>query len=96
MLAGEIRSADVKGAAEARPLLAEQLKGFDNKHRENLDETGLYYKALPLRSHLNADDRAEGFKRLKARVTLVIITSADGDFEVILMNIFPAFIDLYI
>ncbi len=66
--------------------MAAQLKDYDNKHRENLDESGLYYKALPLRSHMNANDQAEGFKRLKDRVTLVVITSSDGDFEVILLN----------
>ncbi len=35
---------------------------------------------------MNANDQAEGFKRLKDRVTLVVFTSSGSDFEVILLN----------
>ncbi len=37
---------------------------------------------LPLRTHAAADDHAEGFKRVKDRLTLVIITNAAGYFDV--------------
>lgn len=79
---GEIRSADVDAAVAAAPLLADALAGYSDDLRFNLDETGLYWRLLPLKTLAAADDSAEGFKLSKERVTLVIITNAAGYFEV--------------
>ncbi len=79
---GERRSADLEGAAAAAPVLADLLKDFDDSHRFNLDETCCYWRLLPLRTHADADDQAEGFKRVKDRITIVVITNAAGYFDV--------------
>jgi hypothetical protein len=79
---GEIRSADVDAAVAAAPLLADALAGYSDDLRFNLDESGLYWRLLPLKTLAAADDAAEGFKLSKERVTLVIITNAAGYFEV--------------
>jgi hypothetical protein len=83
---GEIRSADVEGAAAAAPLLADALAGYLDHMRFNLDETGLYWRLLPLKTLAAADDSAEGFKLSKERITLVIVTNAAGYFEVCIMQ----------
>ncbi len=64
------------------PSLAECLKPFPDELRFNLDETGLYWRLLPTKTIADASDSAEGFKRSKERVTLVIITNAAGYFDV--------------
>ncbi len=79
---GEVRSADQDGAAAAAPLLACELDAFPDNLWFNLDETGLYWRLLPLKTLASAENSAEGFKLSKEQVTLVIILNAAGYFEV--------------
>lgn len=88
---GELRSADIAGAVASLPDLAEKLKQYPNAMRYNMDETGLYWRLLPMKTITDASDSVEGFKRSKERVTVVIITNAEGFFEVLKFGVFGVY-----
>lgn len=77
---GERRSADLRAAASGVPALNLLMIGFEDKHRYNMDETALYWRALPLRTLNDVSEEAEGFRRSKERVTLAVWSRADGGY----------------
>jgi hypothetical protein len=79
---GEKRSADLASAATGKLEIARKLLvgRFDDAHRMNMDETGLYWRAIPTRSLVRSEEDSEGFKKLKNRITLCVFSTADGSF----------------
>ena len=81
-LHGENKSADVDAAAQGVIVLNEQMVEFSNEDRVNVDETGLYWRCLPSKTLGNAKEDSQGFKKLKDRITVVVLSTASGYFDI--------------
>jgi hypothetical protein len=58
--------------------LKNEIKGFQPKDVYNLDETALFYRLLPNKTYAFGDESRHGYKQFKERVTIVLISNADG------------------
>jgi hypothetical protein len=58
--------------------LKDDLKGYRPQDVYNLDETALFYRLLPSKTYVFSDEKRFGDKKFKDRITLVLITNADG------------------
>ncbi len=69
-LRGESADANLDRVREWKSTeLQAELEGFDERDIFNLDETALFYRALPSRSYVFAGDDARGGKMAKERIT---------------------------
>ena len=77
--------------AEMEPIMddfREQLQDYRPENIFNMDETGLFYRALPSRTYISESDgdrsKVRGSKALKAkdRITLVLCVNATGSCKV--------------
>ena len=80
LLAGEIRSADLDAVARDLPSLQRRLTSYANANRYNADETALFWRCMPSRTLAAAKADAEGVKRSKERITIVVISNAAGTY----------------
>jgi len=82
VLHGSGGSVDIGEAEKRMSDIRAQLQDFEADKIFNMDETGLFYRCLPNRSFVPADQRrvARGTKAMKAkeRVTLVLACNATG------------------
>ena len=82
---GEASSADIK-AAENFIKVFEQLvsdEGYLPNQVFNCDETGLFWKKMPKRTFITAEEKKlPGHKPMKDRLTLALCANASGDFKV--------------
>ena len=81
---GEASSADVKGAEnfikEFEKLIHEE--GYVPHQVFNCDETGLFWKKMPRRTFITAEEKSlPGHKPMKDRLTLALCANASGDFK---------------
>ena len=84
-LHGEAGDVDVSGFVPAMNDLRSSLSVYDPENIFNMDETGLFYRAMPARTYLAANENRQtvrGTKALKAkyRVTLVLCVNSTGNF----------------
>ncbi len=84
-LYGEAADVDVSTVEPAMRELRSQLSNYQPKDIFNMDESGLFYRAMPARTYLAYNESRKtvrGTKALKAkdRVTLVLCVNADGKF----------------
>ncbi|XP_047473466.1 tigger transposable element-derived protein 1-like [Penaeus chinensis] len=81
-MTGEAASADV-GAAKTYPATLKKIieeGGYTSKQSFNIDETCLFWKKLPNRTYITAEEKtAPGFKASKDRLTLLFGANAEGD-----------------
>lgn len=82
-LYGEAGDVDTAAIEPVMRELRVQLINYDPKNIFNMDETGLFYRAMPSRTYLAYNESRKtvrGTKALKAkdRVTLVLCVNADG------------------
>lgn len=82
-LCGEAGDVDVASIERPMAELRTSLKQFDPKNIFNMDETGLFYRAMPARTYLASNENrrtVRGTKALKAkdRITLVLCVNTDG------------------
>ena len=76
---GEKGSANQKGADEwVKNVLPNLLNGYDPEDVYNADETGLFFKALPEGSFIHSDEKLEGQKGQKQRLTLLFLCNMSG------------------
>lgn len=73
---GEVASVDHVEALKHAERIREKIRHFHPAGVYNMDETALYYKAVPRTSVCLL--RAPALKRNKARVTMVVATNAGG------------------
>ncbi len=87
-LHGEAGSVELDVAAKAIAKLRVELNKYDVENVYNMDEMGLFYKLLPIRSYVKVEHHknARGLKLMKAKdhVTLFIATNATGNNKVLL------------
>ena len=61
--------------------LPEVLQGYAKRDIWNLDETGVFWKALPEHGFVQKGRSCKGGKKRKQRFTIAFITNADGGKE---------------
>ncbi|XP_051783372.1 tigger transposable element-derived protein 1-like isoform X1 [Erpetoichthys calabaricus] len=82
---GEAASADIKAVEDylktfARIIAAE---GYIPQQVFNCDETGLFWKKMPRRTYITAEEkRMPGHKPMKDRLTLALCANASGDCKI--------------
>jgi len=76
-------SGDVSGATvdSWKERLPEVLQGYAKRDIWNLDETGVFWKALPERGFVQKGRSCKGGKKSKQRFTIAFIANADGGKE---------------
>ena len=76
-------SGDVSGATvdSWKEQLPEVLQGYAKRDIWNLDETGVFWKALPERGFVQKGRSCKGGKKSKQRFTIAFIANADGGKE---------------
>ena len=75
-LSGEAASIPGEKAREGQVALQEVLRSFDLCDIFNLDELALFYRMMPIDTVGKRGDK--GIKKAKDRVTVILITNADG------------------
>ncbi|KFM77792.1 Tigger transposable element-derived protein 1, partial [Stegodyphus mimosarum] len=82
---GEAASSDVK-AAEVYIITFSELieaKGYLPQQVFNCDETGLFWKRMPNRTYITAEEKTmPGHKPMKDRLTLALCANASGDCKI--------------
>lgn len=59
--------------------IPELCVGYEPKNIFNVDETGMFFRAVPTKSFITKDERAAGTKVLKERFTVLVGGSATGE-----------------
>lgn len=78
---GKANDADHTGAEQhIQTILPEMLRDFKACDTFKVDESGLFYKALPSGTLAKAGEKIVGGKIQKARLTSVFLCNADGSF----------------
>lgn len=81
ILCGERGSVIPTTVDDWKNRLPEIISGYSEKDIYNMDETGLFYKALPVRSLLCKDESHAGRKQQKVRLTISLCVNGFGEFE---------------
>ena len=82
---GEAASADEKAAGEFVKKFDELtvVEGYSAHQVFNVDETGLFWKKMPRRTYITAEEtRQPGHKPMKDRLTLALCANASGECKV--------------
>ena len=82
---GEAASSDIKGAEDFVKRFAELMakEGYVSQQVFNCDETGLFWKKMPRRTFITADEKKQpGHKPMKDRLTLALCANASGDCKI--------------
>ena len=76
---GEKNAADESSASQWKDSrMKELLLQYKAKDIYNADKTGLYYRAMPDRTHALNTEKVSGGKKNKERVTAMVCANMDG------------------
>ncbi|GBM84642.1 Tigger transposable element-derived protein 1 [Araneus ventricosus] len=82
---GEAASSDVKAAEDYLKTFSELIEanGYIPQQVFNCDETGLFWKKMPNRTYITAEEKImPGHKPMKDRLTLALCANASGDCKI--------------
>ncbi|XP_059549399.1 tigger transposable element-derived protein 1 isoform X1 [Myotis daubentonii] len=82
---GEAASADIKAGEDHLKTFAEIIaaEGYIPQQVFNCDETGLFWKRMPRRTYITAEEkRLPGHQPMKDRLTLALCANASGDCKI--------------
>ncbi|GBM22811.1 Tigger transposable element-derived protein 1 [Araneus ventricosus] len=82
---GEAASSDVKAAENYLKTFSELIEanGYIPQQVFNCDETGLFWKKMPNRTYITAEEKImPGHKPMKDRLTLALCANASGDCKI--------------
>ncbi|GBN50728.1 Tigger transposable element-derived protein 1 [Araneus ventricosus] len=82
---GEAASSDVKAAEDYLKTFSELIEanGYIPQQVFNCDETGLFWKKMPNRTYITAEEKImPGHKPMKNRLTLALCANASGDCKI--------------
>ena len=66
---------------EFQEKLPDLVRGYKASDIFNMDESGLFYRALPKKTLKSAGDKCSGGKQSKERLTASFCVSMEGEFE---------------
>jgi hypothetical protein len=78
-LSGKSANMSTEAVKNWKELLPSLIKNYALEDVWNLDETGLFWRALPSRSLVEKSDAAKGGKLAKERVTMCLLCSCTGE-----------------
>ncbi|XP_045174463.2 tigger transposable element-derived protein 6-like [Mercenaria mercenaria] len=78
---GESGSVSSETIEQWKSKLPDIVKDYDKRDIYNMDETGLYFRALSDKTLCVRGDEFKGGKRSKDRLTVMLCTNMNGDFE---------------
>ncbi|KAG0437568.1 Tigger transposable element-derived protein 4 [Dictyocoela muelleri] len=76
---GESKSSDHKNAVLFIENFYIILEKYEKRNIFNCDETALFYKCMPNKSYVTAEDSSLGYKSYKERLTLLLSCSFEGE-----------------
>ncbi|GIX82806.1 tigger transposable element-derived protein 1 [Caerostris darwini] len=82
---GEAASSDIKAAEDYIKTFSDLIKaqGYISQQVFNCDETGLFWKKMPNRTYITAEEKMmPGHKPMKDRLTLALCANASGDCKI--------------
>ncbi|GIY88508.1 hypothetical protein CDAR_187021 [Caerostris darwini] len=82
---GEAASSDMKAAEDYIKTFSDLIKaqGYISQQVFNCDETGLFWKKMPNRTYITAEEKMmPGHKPMKDRLTLALCANASGDCKI--------------
>ncbi|UYV78607.1 hypothetical protein LAZ67_16002133 [Cordylochernes scorpioides] len=82
---GEAASSDMKAAEDYIKIFSDLIKaqGYISQQVLNCDETGLFWKKMPNRTYITAEEKMmPGHKPMKDRLTLALCANASGDCKI--------------
>ncbi|XP_037919539.1 tigger transposable element-derived protein 6-like [Hermetia illucens] len=83
---GEAASADSESANNfINTLFPNLIEGYKSSDIFNADESGLFFKALPVSTLSRKESHNNGFKSSKDRLTLLFICNATGDYKKVII-----------
>lgn len=80
-ICGESSSVDENIVEEWTVVVKQICEGYDSKNIYNLDETGLFFRALPDKTMSLRGENCSGGKLSKERLTVMLCVNSIGDFE---------------
>lgn len=78
---GESADVNIEDVKSWKQRLSIILKDYASKDVFNADETGLYYRALPTKTHALKSDKCSGRKTSKQRITILFCVNMEGEKE---------------
>ena len=75
---GESKSVDENSTSLWKTMLVDLCDGYEPKNIANMDETALFFKALPNKTLQLKREKCSGGKHSKERITLLLIVFGDG------------------
>lgn len=81
VISGESGAVNEETVTEWKNKLPEIMKGYDPRDVFNMDESGLFYRALPDRTLRIRGEECKGGKRSKERLTASFCVNMAGEFE---------------
>ena len=80
VISGESASVPENVCDDWKEKLLELISGYERKDVYNMDETGVFYRALPDKTLSVKGQDCKGGKRSKERITVVMCCNMDGQF----------------
>lgn len=78
---GEAKDVNPETVSEWTLQIKEIIKGYKLEDIANCDETGLFYRALPDKTMCFKNEKCQGGKHSKERLTILLCAFADGKIE---------------
>ena len=80
-MSGESASVDLSTCDDWMAKLPEIVKGYEAQNIYNMDESGIFYRAMPRRTLTVKKEACKGGKQAKERITASFCVSMAGQFE---------------
>ena len=77
----KMRALDMRTVEDWKAKLPEIIADYDEKDIFNMDEGGIFYRALPSMTLKVKGDNCKGRKKSKDRITAAFCSNLEGDFE---------------